>query len=300
MFGPTGAMIGAAAGHFLVDRKGELPQKQSERMLALTAGALYQIALAGGRFSRVEDDTIRIILEQANAVLGNVMSRYDLYYLIDHSARIPEAPGKLARSVSPHPELARLAATWCWRMAVCEGTPAPAALSMIERFVRGAGLTPEQAAQAALLYWRGAAALSQGGSGRERACSVLGVAYDAGGEEIKQAFRRQSLKYHPDKHAALDPDIRQLTAEKFAQIKEAYDTLQGTAASGGDWYAHAPDAPHLLAAAPGLEVRCFVCRRPQRMPQLSLAESHCPLCQALLVFDRPLAEHLIAQETAGI
>ena len=29
----------------------------------------------------------------------------------------------------------------------------------------------------------------------------------------------------PDKHADLDPDIKALTAEKFAQIKRAYDVL---------------------------------------------------------------------------
>ncbi len=302
MFGPTGAVIGAAAGHFLVDRKGEVPKKERERMLALTAGALYQITLSNNRFSPMAEATIRIILEQVNTLLGNTISRYDLAYLIDQSARIPDSLGKLARAVNPHPELARMAATWCWRMAVCEGTPAPAALNMVDRFVRGAGLTPEQAAQAALLYWRGAAAIAPGGTGRERACSVLGVAYDATGEEIKQAFRRQSLKYHPDKHAALDPDIRQLTAERFAQIKEAYDILEGAATLYGDWYVHAPEAPRLLGAVPGLAVRCFICRTPQRMPPQgeSIAESHCPVCQALLAFDRPLAEHLISQETAGI
>lgn len=302
MFGPTGALIGAAAGHFLVDRKGQAPKKERERILALTAGGLYQLALTNKRFSDSEDRTLRIILEQANTALGNTMSRYDLPYLIDHSAQIPDCLGKLSRSVRPYPELARLATTWCWRMAACEGPPTPAALNMIERFSHSSGLTPEQAMQAALLYCRGVSAAPPGGSGREKACSVLGVSYDATTEEIKQAFRQQSLKYHPDKHADLDPDIRQLTAEKFAQIKDAYETLQGVAAVYGEWYAHDPNAPRLVDALPGQPVRCFICHTSQQMPDNPAAISgvHCPCCQALLAFERPLAEHLISQETAGI
>jgi len=302
MFGPGGALIGAAAGHFLVDRKGAAPKKQRERILALTAGSLAQLALANNRYTPAEDHAIHIILEQANAALGNTMSRYDLPYLIDQSARIPDCIGKLAQAVRPYPELPRMAAIWCWRMAACAGTPAPSTLNLVERFTRSAGLSPEEAMQAALLYYRGAAAASQGNSGREKACSTLSVAYDATNDQIKQAFRKQSLKYHPDKHANLDPDIRQLTTEKFAQITEAYETLQGSTVQIGDWYAHAHNAPRIVAASPRIPILCFICRQPQHLPEeaQTVSGAHCPHCQALLTFERPLAEHLISQETAGV
>ena len=48
---------------------------------------------------------------------------------------------------------------------------------------------------------------------------VLGVSYSASEEEIKHAFRRLAIKYHPDKN----PDPR---AESFfKEINEAYDVL---------------------------------------------------------------------------
>ena len=302
MFGPGGALIGAAAGHFLVDRKGQAPKKQRERILTLTAGGLSQLALANNRYTPAEDHAIHIILEQANATLGNTMSRYDLPYLIDQSARIPDCLGKLAQAIRPYPELTRMAAVWCWRMAACEGTPAPAALNLIERFSRSAGLSPEETMQTALLYYRDAAATAQDNSGREKSCSTLGVAYDSTNDQIKQAFRKQSLKYHPDKHATLDPDIRQLTAEKFAQIKDAYEMLQGNTLQVGEWYAHAHNAPRVVGAAPRLAVLCFICHQPQHLPEdaTSVSGAHCPHCQALLTFERPLAEQLLSQETAGI
>lgn len=48
---------------------------------------------------------------------------------------------------------------------------------------------------------------------------VLGVSKTASAEDIKQAFRKLSKKYHPDVNKAADAN------EKFKEINEAYDTL---------------------------------------------------------------------------
>jgi hypothetical protein len=293
MFGPPGALVGAAAGHFFIDRKGEAPKKQKERVMALTAGALYQMAMAGKKYSHTADQALRMILDHANIALGKPLSVYDLPYLIDQSAHIPQCVAKLAQGTRQYPELAYLASTWLWRIAVCEGAPAPAALALIESFSRSAGLTHEQTMQAAFIYSRGAAANTDGG--RKAASSTLGVAYNADKDQIKQAFRALSLKYHPDKHANLDPDIHQLTADKFAEIKDAYETLNGSGPLTGDWFAHAPNAPQIIPVTPHAVVICFICKHPQQLPD-SPEQAHCRHCQALLTFERPLAEHLIAQE----
>ena len=55
---------------------------------------------------------------------------------------------------------------------------------------------------------------------RERARRVLGVGEDAGPEEIKRAYRRFALAYHPDRNAD-DPRYE----EKFIAVAEAYDIL---------------------------------------------------------------------------
>lgn len=48
---------------------------------------------------------------------------------------------------------------------------------------------------------------------------ILNVPRTANAAEIKRAYRKLSLKYHPDKNSAPD------AAEKFAEISVAYDVL---------------------------------------------------------------------------
>lgn len=48
----------------------------------------------------------------------------------------------------------------------------------------------------------------------------LGVKTDASSEDIKKAYRKLSLKYHPDKN-----DNDEFFEERFREVQEAYDTL---------------------------------------------------------------------------
>ena len=48
---------------------------------------------------------------------------------------------------------------------------------------------------------------------------ILSVSRSASTAEIKKAYRKLSLKYHPDKNPAPD------ASEKFAEISVAYDVL---------------------------------------------------------------------------
>ena len=55
---------------------------------------------------------------------------------------------------------------------------------------------------------------------RKAACKILEVEEDASKERLKKAYRRASMKYHPD-HNQDDPDAN----KKFALIKCAYELL---------------------------------------------------------------------------
>lgn len=49
--------------------------------------------------------------------------------------------------------------------------------------------------------------------------AVLGVAANAGLEDIKKAYRKKASQLHPDKNLAADAPL------KFRQVQQAYETL---------------------------------------------------------------------------
>ncbi|MFP4611460.1 MAG: DnaJ domain-containing protein, partial [Thiohalophilus sp.] len=49
---------------------------------------------------------------------------------------------------------------------------------------------------------------------------ALGVSRNASDDEIKKAFKRMAMKYHPDRN----PDDEE-SLEKFKEAREAYDVL---------------------------------------------------------------------------
>ncbi|MFC0345116.1 DnaJ domain-containing protein [Epilithonimonas hispanica] len=51
----------------------------------------------------------------------------------------------------------------------------------------------------------------------------LGITQNASAEDIKKAYRKLSLKYHPDKN-----DNDEFFSDRFKEIKEAYETLTDT------------------------------------------------------------------------
>lgn len=56
--------------------------------------------------------------------------------------------------------------------------------------------------------------------------TVLGVAQDAGPEEISRAYRRLAAQYHPDKVQHLGEEFRDLAERRFKEIQAAYDELK--------------------------------------------------------------------------
>jgi DnaJ like chaperone protein len=60
----------------------------------------------------------------------------------------------------------------------------------------------------------------------EAAYSALEITQEATDEEIKKAYRRMAVKYHPDKVAYLGEELRIQANEKFQQLNAAYEKIK--------------------------------------------------------------------------
>src|SRR5947208_4227361 len=76
---------------------------------------------------------------------------------------------------------------------------------------------------------------------------VLGVDRSAGEEEIKKAYRKLAVKYHPDKNPG-----DKAAEEKFKELGEAYEALSDPQTRAAyDQYGHAAFDPRARAGGGG-------------------------------------------------
>lgn len=54
---------------------------------------------------------------------------------------------------------------------------------------------------------------------------VLEITPDATNDEVKKAYRKMAIKYHPDKVATLGEDVQKAAEEKFKAISLAYEAI---------------------------------------------------------------------------
>lgn len=64
------------------------------------------------------------------------------------------------------------------------------------------------------------------GASKKDPYKVLGLDSSATNDEIKKAYRRLAMKYHPDKVEGMGEEMRKNAEAQFREINEAYETLK--------------------------------------------------------------------------
>jgi DnaJ like chaperone protein len=218
--GPIGGIIGFAIGA-LVD--GSIPDENDEQNNGATTPTDFTMSLmvliaavmkADGKVLRSELDFTRQYLlrtfgwdgtQELLMVLRDILQRdipvHDVCLQIrdnlDYSSRL---------------ELMHL----LYGVAQADGEISIEEERTIEQIGASLGLSPADCASIRAMFI----------AGKNWVYEVLEIEPSATDDEIKKAYRKMAVKYHPDKVSYLGDDVQKSANEKFQKVNEAYEKIK--------------------------------------------------------------------------
>lgn len=228
--GPVGALIGVLLGSLFdynidkyeaENKQSEGGHRQSKRATQgdIRVSIIVLIACVIKADGRVLKSEINHIKPFFLKTFGEEGAKQALLLLKELLTKDIE-PSAIARQIAQHInystrlELINL----LLNLANADGEIHPAELRVIEQIVHNMGI--QSADYQSLL------ALYQRQKDTNWAYTALEIEPTATNDEVKKAYRRMAMKFHPDKVATAGEEIRQQATEKFRAINEAYEHIK--------------------------------------------------------------------------
>jgi DnaJ like chaperone protein len=105
---------------------------------------------------------------------------------------------------------------YLFHIAKSDGDVATSELQVIDQIARNLGVSTTDFESVKNMFYRNV----------DSDYKILGVEASASDDEIKKAYRKMAIKFHPDKVAQLGEEHQKAAKEKFQQIQDAYEALK--------------------------------------------------------------------------
>ena len=102
------------------------------------------------------------------------------------------------------------------QVAIADGEFHKSEKSVLEAIAAAIGLSSSDAASVIAMYFKDT----------DAAYTVLEISPTATDDEVRSAYRRMAMKYHPDRVATLGTDVQKAAEEKFKKVQEAYEEIK--------------------------------------------------------------------------
>lgn len=226
--GPIGGIVGFALGAMMDHMQGTGPDLQpgpQERphTRATTGGdlAMSLVVLtaammkADGRVTQRELDHVRRFFSQQ---FGAQQAGQLLILLRDALKRDISVHDVVAqiRHNMPHPVRLQLV-HYLIGLANSDGQVHRSEFELIRRIASGLGISDKDLGSLSAMFRT---------ADPSAAYDVLEITRAATDDDVKKAYRRMAMKYHPDKVAQLGEEVQKAANEKFKKVQEAYEAVQ--------------------------------------------------------------------------
>jgi DnaJ like chaperone protein len=211
--GPVGALVGAVAGHFLLDREADPGVTFTIAVVALAG----KMAKADGVTTEEEFAVFRTQFGVPAEDEPNVRRIFNLAR--QDVAGFEHYAGQIARLFVGNPAVLEDILDGLFEIAKADGVLHPAESAFLERVAEIFGFAPNEFRRIRASHF--APELTD-------PYVILGVSYVAGDEEIRQTYRRLVRENHPDSLIArgVPEEFIRLANDKLAAINAAYEKIQ--------------------------------------------------------------------------
>lgn len=169
---------------------------------------------ADGRTHPAELRTVREFIrtnfgEQAASQAEQILQRLD-----SQQVNIYSVGGQIAANMNYSQRLQLF--QYLVSIATSDGNFSASEKSVLEAIASAIRLTSTDAASIIAMYYKET----------DSAYTVLEISPSATDDEVRSAYRRMAMKYHPDRVATLGPEVQKAAEEKFKKIQEAYAAIK--------------------------------------------------------------------------
>ena len=219
--GPVGAVLGFVVGSFAEgigsEMMGEGGRPEGSARDGFVASLLVLIAAvmkADGKVVKAELDFVKAYLRQA---LGEQKAGEALLMLRDILGReipIDQVCWQISRYVDYNSRVQLV--HMLFGVANADGDIPQSEQNVIRRIALGLGLSSADLESVFNMYVKNT----------ESAYKILEVDSNATDDEVKKAYRKMAVKFHPDKVAHLGEEFQASAKEKFQKVNEAFETIK--------------------------------------------------------------------------
>lgn len=214
--GIFGGIIGYAIGS-LLEKKVKTEYRGGEQQGDFMMGLLILTAAvmkADGKVMKSELNFVKDFLAK-NFGANNLQNRLDiLRQLLDKNIDVYQTCEKIRISFPYATKLQLL--HYLFGIAVADNDCTKAEKDLIERIANLIGLSQADYKSIEAMYFQVT----------DSAYVILQIERNATDEEVKRAYKRMCIKYHPDKVAHLGEEAQKAANEKFQEINNAYEQIK--------------------------------------------------------------------------
>jgi DnaJ like chaperone protein len=217
--GPIGALIGYGIGSLFDNASGGVKQLPSGQ----TSGGDFAVSLlvlsaavmkADGKVLKSELDFVkRFLITQFGAKNANEQLHI-LRDILQKDIPVREVCFQIRNAMDYSSKLQLM--HYLWGIAQADGRIDNTESNIIEQIAANLGIAPADAESIKAMFVHST----------DEHYKILEISSDASEAEIKKAFRKMAVKYHPDKVSHLGEDYRKAAEEKIKKVNEAYEAIK--------------------------------------------------------------------------